>query len=448
MKQKPFLFLVSALLLCLSFPTQAFSQSIIRDTELEDTIKTWSEPLIHAAGLSPKSVNIIFVQDSGVNAFVAGGANIFIYSGLIERADNPDELLGVIAHELGHISGGHLIRTNEALRNASYETILGTIVGLGAAILTGESAVASAVTTASSSTATRRFLVHSRAHESSADQAALTYIKQTDIDPKGLVTFFGKLQDQELLPQTQQLEYVRTHPLTRNRVEAIETKAKEAQNYGRPISEEKQDQFERLKAKLKGFINPQHVELTYSQKDTSIPATYARAIANYRLFKKEAALKDIDVLIKQEPKNPYFLELKGQMLVDFGDVSKALPYYKKALSIMPNSGLIRTAYAHALIESNTPDNTQLKEAIKQLKQAQIQEPRALRIPRLLATAYGQIGEEGKANLYLAEEALLKGQRDYARQFVTIASKSLEKGSADWYRAQDILNFLGQLTEKG
>lgn len=432
-----------SLLLCVCLiPHVVGAQSIVRDTELEEKVKEWSEPLILAAGLSPKSVNIIFVQDSGVNAFVAGGSNIFIYTGLIDRAENPEELLGVIAHELGHISGGHLIKTREALRNASYEAILGTVLGLGAAIATGDGNAVGAISSATQTTAQRRFLSHSRAHESSADQAGLTYLKKSNIDPKGLVSFFGKLEDQDLLPQTQQLEYVRTHPLTRNRVEAIQNRAKGSPLFGQGMPQSDRDDFARLKAKLVGFINPNHVQWAYDQSDQSIPALYAQSIADYRLHKKDDAIEKIDMLLAKEPKNPYFLELKAQMLLEFGDVKASLPYYQKSLKYVSAPSLIRMAYAHALIESATENNTQpLSEAVTQLKQASIIETRSIRIQRLLGIAYGRLGQTGKANLHLAEESLLKGQRDTAKQRLHTAMQYIKKGSSDWIRAQDILNAL-------
>ena len=442
---KHFLLAFTLTLSCLSFSHVVSAQSIIRDTELEESIKAWSEPIFLAAGLSPKSVNIIFVQDSNVNAFVAGGSNIFLYTGLIEKADNPQELLGVIAHEVGHISGGHLIRTRDALKNASYEAMLGTILGVGAAILTGDGAAASAIGTASQSTAQRRFLAHSRTHESSADQAALKYLEAAKIDPQGLVTFFQKLQDQDLLPQSQQAEYVRTHPLTRNRIDAIAHKAEQSPLFKQGGKKDQQEQFDRLKAKLIGFIQPQYVPLTYSQADTSIAAIYARAIADYRTHKKDDALKKIDLLLTKEPNNSHFLELKAQMLLEFGDVDQSLPLYQQAITKSTNPALLRIAYAHALIESKANNgqssNGNLRKAIQQLEKAYRKEPNSLRIQRLLGTAYGRLGNDGKANLHLGEEALLKGQREYAGQRLRVALETLKNGSADWYRAQDMLNFI-------
>ncbi len=435
-------FLIS-LSFCSSFLSAAQAQTIIRDTELETMVNTWAEPLIIAANLSPQSVKIIFVQDSGINAFVAGGSNIFIYTGLIEKADTPEELLGVIAHELGHISGGHLIRTHDALKNASYEAMLGTILGIGAAVITGNGEAASAIVGATHSTVQRHFLSYSRIHESSADQAALSFLETAQIDPEGLITFFGKLEDQDLLPQTQQLEYVRTHPLTRNRIDAIRTRAESSSLFQNGNAPSRTNAFNRLKAKLIGYTNPQHVEWTYDENDPSIETLYAQAISDYRLNKKEEALKKTDQLLQREPKNPYFLELKAQMLVDFGDIDKALPFYKKSLLYAPPSGLIRTAYAHALIESTQNNPDILNKAITQLNEAYTFEPKSLRIQRLLGTAYGRLENHGKANLHLAEEALLKGNHEYAEQRVQMSLQHIKNASTDWYRAQDILNTIKQ-----
>jgi predicted Zn-dependent protease len=199
------------------------------------------------------------------------------------------------------------------------------------------------------------------------------------------------------------------------------------------------DQHARMIAKLVGFVTPEHVIWNYSDKDNSLPARYAKAIAAYRQNQINDALTLTDTLLKDEPKNPYFLELKGQMLGDFGRISEAVPYYKQAIEQDPKSGLIRTAYAHSLIETAGNNEAQLQTAITQLERAQRDEPRSTRIHRLLATAYGKIGNEPMAKLHLAEEALLQRRRDQARMQAETASTQLKRGSAAWLRAQDILS---------
>lgn len=432
-----------ALLLVIFTPfSSASAQVIIRDAELEEAIKGWSVDLIRGAGLSPSSVNFIFVQDPEVNAFVAGGQNVFIHTGLIDKTERLDELLGVIAHELGHISGGHLVRTKDAMENAAYETILGTLIGAGAALAGGNPGAAGGAIAAASSSAQRSFLSYSRVQESTADQAGLTYLRQANIDPKGLVTFMEKMGDQDLLPQTQQLEYVRTHPLSRNRLEAIIGKAQSSPIYGQGVSQDWAAEYALIKAKLLAFVSPERVPWEYSDRDTSLPARYARTIADYRQNRLDEALGKVNRLVNDHPENPYFYELKGQMLSEYGKVGESLPAYRKSIALAgDNAALIRVAYAHALIESSGNDSAGLNEAISQLKQAQLIEKRSTRLHRLMATAYGRMNDEGRAGLHLAEEALLQGRRDYAKSRVTGALKSLPKGSGDWYRAQDILNYL-------
>ncbi len=443
-------FLLSLLVFSLvmpSGPAKAQAPVIIRDTEIEDILKLWAEPVIKAAQLNPDAVKFILVQDPNINAFVAGGPNIFIFTGLITRSENPGEIIGVIAHELGHIRGGHLVRTRGAMQNASYESLIGTIVGIGAAVLTGEGGLGTAIAVGSQSSAMGRFLAFSRVQESSADQAALDYLERAQMSPKGLLSFMGKLEDQELLPSSQQSEYVRTHPLTRNRIDALSAGLKRSAYPETKSPPEWQEQHERMLAKLIGFISPEQVIWKYSDRDQSIAADYARAIAAYRQNQVDEALAKVDALLAREPDNPYFLELKGQMLVEFGKVREGLPSYKRAVEALPHSGLIRTAYAHALIESARDDKARLREAVKQLVRANKDEPRSTRVHRLLATAYGRLGQESEAKLHLAEEALLKGETAYAKRQAEVAAAGLEKDSNSWLRAQDILNFIEQRDEK-
>lgn len=414
--------------------------TLIRDTEIENIIKEWSAPLLQAAGLPEGSVNFILVQSPEMNAFVAGGANIFIYTGLIARTENPGELIGVIAHEMGHIAGGHLIRGREAMERASYESILGTILGVGVAIASGEGGAAAAISSGATGLAARRFLAFSRIQESSADQAALTFMDKAHLNPDGLGSFLEKLESEELLPTNQQSEYVRTHPLTANRVAAVETRAKESPYARQPFPASWVEQHARMKAKLIGFISPEKVLWDYQDKDKSIAARYARAIAAYRQNQVNDALKGIDALIASEPNNPYFHELKGQMLTDFGRVKEAIPAYRKAVSLLPKAPLIQIALGHALIEGGGGSDN-LKEAIRQLESAIKEEPRSSRAYRLLGVAYGQLGDEGHAKLNLAEEAVLQGRFDYAKELAEGVTRSFPQGSREWLQAQDILSYI-------
>lgn len=439
-----FLFKTCLVLSCaVVWSAQVFAQNspiIIRDTEIEKTLDEWSTPILKAAGLDLGNVNVILVQSPQLNAFVAGGANIFLYTGLIERTDSPGELIGVYAHELGHITGGHLIKAGNALERASYESILGAVLGIGAAIATGNGAAASAIISGSSNIAARNYLSHSRIHESSADQAALTFFEKSQMNPKGLATFLQKLEDEELIPASQQSEYVRTHPITARRVEAAIARGNKSPFINKDFPPEWLEMHRRMKAKLLGFIDPGRVPWAYSDQDKSIAARYARAIAAYRQNNVDHAVSGIDSLIKDEPNNPYFHELKGQMLIDFARLDEAVPSYKRAVDIMPDAPLIRIAYSHALIEQQGGDDN-LNLAIKNLERALADEKRNGRAYRLLATAHGRLGREDVAKVYLAEEAVLQGRYDYAKRQAEAALQTLDKGSKEAIQAQDIVSYV-------
>lgn len=399
---------------------------------------------MRAAGLEPGSVSLILVQSPEINAFVAGGQNVFLYTGLLMKSARPEEVVGVIAHELGHIRGGHLVRGRDAMRNASFETILGTVLGLGAAVLTGEAGAAGAVSMGMSSMAARKYMAFSRVQESSADQAALGYLQQAGLDASGLVSFMDKLADEELLPASQQSEYVRTHPLTRSRIEAMESRIAQNAAKGKAAPADWVEQHARMKAKLIGFVTPEQVVWHYSDRDMSIPARYARSIGAYRQNRVDVALAGIDALLKDEPRNPFFLELKGQMLVDFGRVRAALPFYKQAVELVPSSGLFRISYAHALIESaGQNEKPALREAITQLERAARYENNNIRLNRLMATAYGRLGEENVARVYMAEEAYLRGRREEARRLADAALATLPPDSRHRIKALDMKASLDQ-----
>jgi len=424
------------------FSQTTHAQTIIRDTEIEDMFQEWSEPLLKAANMGADSINIILVQSPDVNAFVAGGANVFFYTGLLQKTETPDEVIGVLAHELGHIAGGHLIAQRQALERASYESILGTVLGIGAALLGGGDA-AGAILHGSQGLAASRFLAHSRVHESAADQAALSYFEEAGFNPDGLTSFLEKLQGEELLPASRQSEYVRTHPLTRNRIDALKRRSENSANRDAEFPARWVEQHARMQAKLMGFIDPGRVAWDYDDRDQSIAARYARAIAAYQQSDVSDAIAGINALIADEPENAYFYELKGQMLVEFSRIEEALPAYAKAVDLRPDAALMRIAYAHALLQGNPQRNRQ-KEAIENLQIALSTEPRSTRAHRLMARAYGQMGDDNLAKIHLAEEALLQRRIDTARRQATAVVNNTQEGSTEWLRAQDLLAYMKTL----
>ncbi len=421
-------------LVTVSARADAAGMGVIRDEEVEQTLRTFSRPVFDQAGLSPSAVKFILIDQNDLNAFVAGGQNIFVFTGLILRTKSPAELFGVIAHETGHIANGDLIRMRAEMEDLSFQVMAATLLGIavGAAAGSGEAGVA--VLSAAGSIGQRAALRHSRIQETAADQSAVAYLKGARMPVSGLVSFMETLADQELLPESQQTEYVRTHPLTRDRIASLENAA--ANYKGGSVPAEWAGLHARMVAKLKGFLMPDQALL---DKGTSVAARYGRSIALYRKGRIDEALKLLAPLIKEEPRNPYFLELKGQMLFEYGRIDEAIPAYAKSVELAPESGLIRAAYGHALLESGSDTQKHYAEAVKQFERALQSEPKDIKTHHFLAIAYGKQGQEGLSRLHLAEEQLLRRKTDYAIREAKLAQQSLVKNSASWIRAGDILD---------
>lgn len=417
-------------------PQSAQAQTIIRDSEIEAILDEMSEPILRAAALNPAQVEIIIVQDQRLNAFVAGGQNIFLNTGLIVETENVGELLGVIAHEAGHISGGHITRIRSAQETASTQAILGAILGAAVAVGTGDGSAGIGVAAGGSEAGLRSILKNSRTFEASADQAAIQFMERAGYSAKGLETFMTKLAKQELLPTSQQAEYLRTHPLSYERVQTIKRTAQKASSYEADFPSLLNSQYQRIKAKIIGYISPEYALQIFNGQKT-LYAQYALAIASYRRGDIDRALQQVDTLIAQEPNNGYFYELKGQMLFENGRINDAITAYRSANNKAPNQALIQMAYAHALLERQ--DNGLLDEAIRNLVLAEPHERRTPRLHRLLARAYGRSGKDGLAKLHLAEEALLKNDKSLAIQQAKLALKALPKDSTSArQKAQDII----------
>lgn len=442
--------LIFLCILTFAFPGKAQGLNVIRDTEIEATLRDWATPIFRAAGLSPSQVQIVLVNEPEVNAFVAGGSNIFIYAGLIQKAEFPEEVIGVIAHETGHITGGHLIASRRAAQRASYQSILGSVLGIGAAIATGDGGAASALSLGGSSLAARGYLSHSRAQESAADQAALRYFNDAGMSPEGLVTFLQKLEGQELLPASQQSEYMRTHPMTRDRIDSMRSGLNVSPHAGKSTPQDMTDGFKRIKAKLLAFREPQYVPRFYRSDSKDTDALYAYAIMNYRQSRIDEALKGMDVLLSRAPNDPYFHEMKGQILRDAGRLNEAEKSYRKSLSLHGgDEPLIQIALAHILIELSQRDQggKSLTEAETLLKKALNTEHHDTRPYRLLATIEGRRGNESAARYYLAEEAAAHGRHAEARSLVGLATHDNKLTGSLAVKAQDLKKYLDTLPDK-
>ena len=429
---------------------QAQRLNLIRDAEIENTIRIFVTPIWKAAGLDPSAVEIMIVQDGSLNAFVAGGQRIFINTGLIMRTERPNQLIGVMAHETGHISGGHLARQQEELRNLTTLQILEAILGAGAmaggAVSRGAGGPGP---TGPGSTpvpgSLLSFLKYTQTQESSADQAAITFLDRTRQSPKGTIEFLKVLQQQERMYMGQQIPYLRTHPLTQDRIAAFEEAAARSPYASTPDTPQFLDLHGRMVAKLYGFTAPEATLQRFSEADRSVPARYARAIALYRKAALGSALLTIDGLLKEYPNDPYFHELRGQMLYENGRAAESLASYRRAVQLLPAAAILKIDYARALLETDKPDND--REAVRNLEQASQVESGSFELWRLMSSGYAKLNNPGMTSLARAEMAILRGQRAEAQSHAAAAERALQPGTPSWQRAQDIKAYINSRPRK-
>jgi len=430
-----------ALFLILGFSaSQALAQGSIRDEEIEQLMRDYSYPIFRVAGLQPTSVDIYLINDPSVNAFVAGGQNMFLHTGLILESDNPNELIGVIAHETGHIAGGHLARSQDAISNAVVPAYLGAAIGLGL-MVAGLPEVGMAVMFGGQHLAQRNFLSYSRVQEASADQAGMNYLEDTAQSGDGLVAFFDRFRDQEAMITTDQDPYVRSHPLSSNRIALLEERVANSRHRDAVDSDESIHRLRMAQAKIRGFLEPVgSVFRRFPLSDTSDEARYARAVAYFRRGETESALGEIDILIEAEPENPYFRELRGQIFFEGGRVRDAVPEYRRSIELHPQSALLRINLGQALLATAEHDGNSAtnQEALEALQFAVARDNTSSFAWHQLAIAYARAGNEGMADLSIAERYYVVGSMAESRQFAARARDKLPEGTVHWNRAIDII----------
>ncbi len=411
--------------------------SIFSDTEVEQSIRTFCTPIWIAAGLKPDDVHVVLVNSPDLNAFVAGGPNIFIYTGLLEKSDDPLQVAGVVAHETGHIAGAHLARSDEGMENASYTMLLATVLAGAAAAGAKDPGAMVGALGIGEDMGIRSFLSFSRGEEASADEAGMSYLEKAHMSPRGLLEFMKKIQVEEGAPLTGDSKFLIDHPPTPERVEAMIQGVGRSHYVDAQVPPEWIEMHARLKAKLIGYLEPEFAMKKYSRADNSVAGRYGRAIALWRLGQVDQALPIIDTLIGLEPDNPYFYQAKAQMLFENGKVADSIPPFKRAAQLAPkNTDEIHTEYAQALLERDDP--AMIDTAIGELKIAAKVEPRNPETHRFLAVAYGRQGHEAVAKVELAEQAILEGRGRAGRRFALDAMRQLPAGSRDWLHAQDLL----------
>ncbi|MEQ8652240.1 MAG: M48 family metalloprotease [Kiloniellales bacterium] len=434
--------LISALLLVVAaqkVSAQSRQISFIRDTEIEDIIRELARPIFIAAHLDPNAVNVYLVQDRSLNAFVAGGQNLFLNTGLLARVDSPETLLGVVAHEAGHIAGGHLAQRKIAVEDAGTANLIAYAVGILGAIASGRGEVASAVISGSSDLTLRNLLSYSRSNEQAADQAAVQYLHESGISPEGLLDFMSQLKGQEVLLARNQDPYLSTHPLTRERITFLENQVAQSPFRDKTsITPTDRARFERARAKVIGFLeSPNMVARTYADSDQSVPARYARVLLAYRLGHLEDALRGLDSLLAEVPNDPFFLELKGQMLFERGHVAESLDPLQRAVTALPQATQIRQLLARAQIEQNSPELD--RKAVANLEKVLARDPTNAFAWRLIATPYNRLGKTDMVHLALSEYWLARGDNERAGIEARRAMDLMPAGSPDAQQAQDVYN---------
>lgn len=438
------------MVLALSFTSMmqpAAAQSLLRDAETEALLNELSKPLIEAADLRPDDVKMALIHDRSINAFVAGGQIVYMHSGLITAADNANEVQGVIAHELGHVTGGHIIRFGEGAKVATSIMLLSLLLG-AAAMAAGGGEAGAGILAAGQQAAMGKFIAFISTQESSADQAGAAYLAKAGVSGKGSIAFFKRLQNQEMryaIPQDD--SYMRTHPLSGTRIASLENKYKTDPAWETKTDPAMEARFQRVKAKLAGFINnPKQTLIKYPESDKSVPARYARAYAWHKSAYPDRANEEVDALLKADPDDPYFLELKGQVLLESGKPKEAMESLRRAVALAPDQPLISALFGHALIA--TEDDKNFNEAKTVLKAAVGRDNTNPFAWYQLGIVYDHEGDQARAALATAERYNLQGEARLALASAEHAMAGIPHGSPDWIRAQDIAMVSRTEVEKG
>lgn len=418
-------------------PTVAQAQgiSVLRDAEIEEFLEDYSHPLFRAAGLSPDSIEILIINDGSFNAF-AGGRYMGVHTGFLTTVDTPNQMEAVIAHETGHLAGGHNARTQDAIAAASRPMLLGLLLAAGA-IAAGAPDAGMAALSLGQTVGTANFLRYSRGQESTADQMSITYLNEIGHSSKGALEVWRKMRNFQIIRGDTINPYYQTHPLANDRMTALRQRAEASPYFDREDPPEEIERLKLIQAKIRGFLHDPNSTLRhYPLTDQSKPAHYGRALAYYRTSQIDRALKELRTLTQTAPDNPYFHELEGQMLFEFGRPDEAIEPHRQSVELKPDNALLRINLGRALLASTEPAN--YEKAATELKRALLLEPDNSFAWSELARAYGAMDNETMAMLATAEARYHAGAKGDANMFARRAIARLKHGTREWRQAADII----------
>jgi predicted Zn-dependent protease len=430
-------------------PAAAQGLPLIRDTEIENLLKDYSRPIFKAAGLGSQNISMLIVRHDSFNAFVVDGRSVYMNSGTLLQAKTPNEVIGVIAHETGHITGGHLAALRSRIARDQTKALLLTILGIGlmvgGAVSGGDNArevagAGSGVMLGGNDVLMRSILSERRAQESSADQAGLRYLEATKQSGKGMLETFERFAQQEYVSATYQDPYVRSHPVASERLAQLRGNVAKSAYVDLKDPPQLQLRHDMMRAKIAGYLDrPQGVFNAYPANNTSLPARYARAIARNCSGKCADALGEVDALLRDKPDNPYFWELKGNLLFWVGKYREAIPQIRQALKLAGGEEpLIQTALAQNLLAIE--DAALVDEAIKLLRRAAALDATNSTTYHQLAKAFYKKSQYPQADLAAAQAHFVEGNVKQAQIFAKRALVKLPQGSPEWIRAEDIVNY--------
>ena len=414
---------------------------IIRDSEIEQLLREYSQPILRAAGLTQQRIHVIIINDRSFNAFVIDAKHIFVNAGALMQAKTPNQIIGVFAHETGHIAGGHLAKMRAELANAQTAMIVGLLLGVGALAAGARNVGGNPATAllAPQSMLQHSLLAYQRQQEEQADRAGVKFLTLTGQSTKGMYDTFKHFADESLFATQYSDPYLQNHPMPAERMAALEEIAKTSPYWTKTDSPELQLRHDMMRAKLFGFMDqPDTVLRRYPLSDTSLPARYARAISTYRHGDLRTAIAEIDSLIQTQPSNPYFYELKGQALLEAGRPADAIAPLRHAMSLAPSPALIKVMLGQALIASHQP--VLAEEAVHDLRAAVSNDPDIPDAYDYLAMAYGSKNNLAEADLASAQAAFTRGDWKTARQLAARAKTRFPVGAPGWVKADDIASY--------